>query len=367
LVELLVVIAIIGVLIALLLPAVQAAREAARRTQCNNKFKQIGIAIHNFHSTHAALPPMNLQYEEVGWNKSSSNQSPTFILLLLPFMEQQAYYDEATASYGLNRAWMDYWATTLDETERQTKSGVFNGLWCPTRRTSSQGYTINGPCSDYAMPILFWKNFSQYDVDTGYGSAVQEFGTAAEGGDLLAFSFAYQPRGVTFYNNPFRLALFTSGATSNQYQCRDTFAYWTDGTSNQLVMGEKHIPVTQIAKYSIDNPGTTDLSIFKSTADASAIAQASSARQYGAFRYIRHDLINDPYYEGISPNGYFSKDAESVVKNRKGYGFGSYHTGIVNFLLGDGAVRSFSVTTNRDRICVLLSNPVDGRSIMEGF
>ena len=96
LVELLVVIAIIGVLVALLLPAVQAAREAARRTQCNNNLKQLTIALHNYHDTY-----LYFVFRRGGTGggtalQSNQNRLSGFIPLL-PFMEQKPMYDQIAA------------------------------------------------------------------------------------------------------------------------------------------------------------------------------------------------------------------------------------------------------------------------------
>src|SRR5215216_2489287 len=86
LVELLVVIAIIGILVALLLPAIQAAREAARRTQCTNNLKQLGLALHNYVSAKKDVLPGGMFQE----NKSpGGTQGETFFVALMPYMENQ--------------------------------------------------------------------------------------------------------------------------------------------------------------------------------------------------------------------------------------------------------------------------------------
>ena len=94
LVELLVVIAIIGILVALLLPAIQAAREAARRAQCTNNLKQIALAVHNYHDTFNAFPPGSVRSSNIPNVNSWSTQHLSWLARILPFMEQQAIFDQ---------------------------------------------------------------------------------------------------------------------------------------------------------------------------------------------------------------------------------------------------------------------------------
>ena len=110
LVELLVVIAIIGILIALLLPAVQAAREAARRMQCTNQVKQLSLGCHTFHDAHKRLPCNG--YDPI-WRSYMRKNEPTvamgnthhygYLTLLLPFIEQTAYFDSIKTSIEARR------------------------------------------------------------------------------------------------------------------------------------------------------------------------------------------------------------------------------------------------------------------------
>jgi prepilin-type N-terminal cleavage/methylation domain-containing protein/prepilin-type processing-associated H-X9-DG protein len=93
LVELLVVIAIIGVLVALLLPAVQAAREAARRMHCANNVKQIGLGLHNYHDAHKRFPPGASHYLPHVWGDRSVRHHGSFLCRLLPYIEQGNIYD----------------------------------------------------------------------------------------------------------------------------------------------------------------------------------------------------------------------------------------------------------------------------------
>jgi len=94
LVELLVVIAIIGVLVALLLPAVQAAREAARRMSCSSNLRQLGLAMHNYHDTHKTLPYTTAAWGPSGIVNTIDNRGWSWNSFILPYIEQQAAHSQ---------------------------------------------------------------------------------------------------------------------------------------------------------------------------------------------------------------------------------------------------------------------------------
>ncbi|MDO5553916.1 MAG: DUF1559 domain-containing protein [Planctomycetia bacterium] len=113
LVELLVVIAIIGILIALLLPAVQAAREAARRMECTNKLKQLGLATHNYHDTYNAFPPGGSN--QYNGTVESDSRGLGWTVRLLPYLEQSSLYD-SIAQAKFPRAWYTFTTANLYRT-----------------------------------------------------------------------------------------------------------------------------------------------------------------------------------------------------------------------------------------------------------
>ncbi len=122
LVELLVVIAIIGILVALLLPAVQSAREAARRTQCTNNLKQLGLAFHNYHAAHQTFPAGSLRDLDRGTgNFRDPRISPH--ARLMPYLELQTLYDLLQWDLG--------WEADAHALLRQTNVAGFS---CPTKQ-----------------------------------------------------------------------------------------------------------------------------------------------------------------------------------------------------------------------------------------
>jgi len=121
LVELLVVIAIIGILIALLLPAVQAAREAARRTECTNNLKQLALATHNYHDTYKVLPMNNVPLTAPGPNGFS------WIAMTLPFFEQGSLHDQLDFRFPLIDA--------ANSNNRELVTEPIEALLCPTDPT----------------------------------------------------------------------------------------------------------------------------------------------------------------------------------------------------------------------------------------
>lgn len=174
LVELLVVIAIIGILVALLLPAVQAAREAARRSQCSNNIKQIGLAAHNCHDVYGRFPPLLGVFPNTQNNPQYSISWGNQFYHLLPFIEQGTIYDatfdptnpDGNGAAAGNRPWIgNYW-------QKPIKTYI-----CPSDATApSNGVTT------HAYPWNDTWGVTSYAANSQVFARVNDNGTMNGGG-----------------------------------------------------------------------------------------------------------------------------------------------------------------------------------------
>lgn len=214
LVELLVVIAIIGVLVALLLPAVQAAREAARRSQCTNNTKQIALACHNYESAHGSLPIGYGLLPEGGYGNSVAEGAPgqtqyaewTWANRILAYLEQNAI------STKIDWKWNPGNAQNYPEVIKSVVSAKIPGFQCPSDEGARTNFAEAGNCyPDNAFPdgfgrISYAGNFGNAEGTNPLNSRLEASPDARPG--------ARRVPGVFGYNHGDKLSQITDG-TSN--------------------------------------------------------------------------------------------------------------------------------------------------------
>jgi len=275
LVELLVVIAIIGVLVALLLPAVQAAREAARRSSCSNKLKQIGLALHNFHDVYGNFPEGssstdNLNFSDADWcsKYSASNARAGWTVKILPYLEGNNQYEQFELG-GMFTSSSNVPGTTANNNQFNSSNPSYT---CPSDPAA-------GPNSNY---------LSYMGVQGGGATPA----CSNQGGQRVFYR-----NGVLYHNETSR------------------FASITDGSSNVYLVGE--------SKYVLAKGGRTD-NIHCSWASGSKLDSYGSPLTCAAAK----EQINS-----IAGGG-ADQDTLNIMTRL----FGSWHPGGCQFVYGDASV-----------------------------
>jgi prepilin-type N-terminal cleavage/methylation domain-containing protein len=303
LIELLVAIAIIGVLVAILLPAVQQAREAARRTQCRNNLKQMGLALHNYHESHSTFPPGVVSLlANPGWvmpaggcTAAPDDLGPgwSFFARMLPFLEQGNFQNTINFNLPLT--------DPSNSAARLTVVGVYR---CPSDFGNPliSIYDCGAPPSASNTPTVL--------TDAAATSYVGSLGGARTGGDPNYGCYEYQPFNGIFHRN-------------KSVRSADI----TDGMSMTVGIGERHsgfvrsawagIVAGQEVLYNFDarpapyNPELPPCQNWRPTITA-------------VVAHSRQSSMNDPTG---SPGGFYSP-----------------HVGGCNFLLMDGSARMLSAS-----------------------
>ncbi|RCS42058.1 DUF1559 domain-containing protein [Bremerella cremea] len=282
LVELLVVIAIIGVLISLLLPAVQQAREAARRMQCSNNMKQIGLGLHNYHDTHKVFPP--------GW----FNRGHLWSGRILPYIEQKNLYD--TLLFGES----DNWAPAGPN---EDACGTFiSAYFCPTMPLPQHYDSFNSIKNRVPMSYL--------------GNS----GTLSSADKVKQVNTSYGPLSLQ--------ALDQNGVI---FGCKGMrFADITDGTSNTIAVGEAQTD----PKFGKDGQAVDHWYIGSNQIDPCRCDGSNHGAEFsetvGSAAVKMNARLNDP----------------SVSGHLLELSFGSYHPGGAMFTRCDGSVAFLPDTIN---------------------
>jgi prepilin-type N-terminal cleavage/methylation domain-containing protein len=346
LVELLVVIAIMGILVGLLLPAVQAAREAARRMQCSNNLKQLGLAVHNFESARRQLPtslrpPSNLA--------SSGEQSRVSVLTdLLPYLEQTAVFDRYNKAINWNQG--------VNIPLSQTRIPAFI---CPTNPDG--GVLDTAPPGSTAAYIPGIASATDYSPIFGIAPGVftQLLGIPAP--DSFrdpAEIFAGVNPPYTYVRGFFPKNATINSGTGLQTSKGATFSNVSDGLSNTIAIAESSgRPFVYVKRRKLGGGNAlTDTDASSSTTDR--LNSGGWARP--ASDIILFGSTNDP--RGVlggkiafnTTNGHnlrgITYTAQGVAQTILGlpiatHGTGapySFHTGGANFTRGDGSVQFLS-------------------------
>lgn len=322
LVELLVVIAIIGILVALLLPAVQSARESSRRTTCTNNLKQVGLANHMFHDVNGRFPPGQLglmphKDSTTSNSSSSTNQWIGVLPYLLPYIEQTTLSNLITTNLNVDE-YQNYWgnhSSTVTSARTRIKSlvcpstqtyGANPGFIVGTTNLYENGIQISGwttpPISETALTL----GRTNYLGVAGYIGNLPSFGIASA--DATKIGTTAGTRGTDFQG------IF---ATRTKTRPADI----TDGTSNTLMFGE-------------------------------AMGGGADGTSLARFSWIGAGFL--PTFSGLAVDG---------KPRRQWSSFNSDHTsGIVNFVFSDGSVRKLSPQTDFG-VYVILGGMRDGLAI----
>jgi hypothetical protein len=321
-VELLVVIAIIGILIGLLLPAVQAAREAARRIQCANRLKQLGLAVHNFHDVHKRVPPGYLgpvtsPHRDAIDHTSDPDDNPLFEMnpwlgtnaCLLPYVEQTSLHEGILLNWDplvfKDRSPMDPHA--------EAPWWWFVETW---RAAQTRLPTLTCPSTDpyQADEDHFVMLHTSYSTETGDASV---WGMSFDADNKLGLTNYVGCAGAFGVVPPSQWDVFR-GVFGNRTTTR--LADIKDGVSNTLLFGE--------------------------TVGAKTWTRADSKSQftphhYGAFSWM--SISGMPTAWGLRTE----PDPGALTWWHQEYNmYSSEHNGMVQFALADGAVRGIHVSVN---------------------